>query len=196
MMHSSPCITSLASQHPKKLLIFTTSWPPLFFALPHQALQTCPPPHPLYSLRSRKNLKPCLLAGFRDNIHISHYIACVRYRCIEFWRFFSQEIVCFLPSGCTLQVHVVSHPPVTRRTREKSWMLNARLLTRTCLEDLRRGTVCALFRLFRIKATIEMNDVLNIKCLLHYIVAALATLRCLKPDGASELRTAAHWSCR
>ena len=38
VMHYGPSITSPASQHPQKLRIFTTKWPPLLFALPHQSL--------------------------------------------------------------------------------------------------------------------------------------------------------------
>ena len=74
MMHYWPSITSPASQHPQKPLIFTTKWPASFCRSPPPASRlTSPevtahatPPHPLYSLRSLKNLKPSLSAGFRD----------------------------------------------------------------------------------------------------------------------------------
>ena len=58
------CITT-----PQKPLIFTASWPPLFFALPHQALgyRAQPPPDtPITHFFRPTQLQPSLSAGFRD----------------------------------------------------------------------------------------------------------------------------------
>ena len=68
---------AVTSQHLKKLLIFyfhylrATSFfrsppPGSGSASPNVPIWQPPPPHPVYSLRSHKNLKPCLSAGLRD----------------------------------------------------------------------------------------------------------------------------------
>ena len=72
MTHSSPSIASPASQHPSNHSFSLPSGPPLFVALPHQALvwnwppRNHPPHTPFTHFVRSNNLKPCLPAGFRD----------------------------------------------------------------------------------------------------------------------------------
>ena len=79
MVHYSPSITSLASQHPKN---HTFSLPSFFFALPHQArgspshwpLCDHPPTPPNIHFVRPSQLQPSLSAGFRD---FSKFALCI-----------------------------------------------------------------------------------------------------------------------